>query len=92
MNTPLLAAPDDWQEVALDPPSLARFHEITAPALVIVGNRDQPDILAGAHLIATGISGARKVVIPNTAHMLNMEQPAAFNRAVLAFLAEVDVW
>lgn len=76
--------------MALDPPSLTRFHEITAPALVIVGNRDQPDILAGAHLIASGISGARKLVIPNTAHMLNMEQPDAFNRAVLDFLTEAD--
>jgi pimeloyl-ACP methyl ester carboxylesterase len=30
--------------------------------------------------------GAKKVVIPGTAHHLNMEKPEEFNRAVLDFL------
>lgn len=37
-----------------------------------------------------GIAGARKVVIPGVAHMVNMEEPEVFNRIVLEFLEGVD--
>ncbi|MDQ6674982.1 MAG: alpha/beta hydrolase [Chloroflexota bacterium] len=37
---------------------------------------------------ASGIRGARKLVLPNTAHMVNLERPAEFNRAVAEFLDE----
>lgn len=71
----------------LDPPALGRLGEIAAPTLVIVGDRDVPDILETADLLAAGIAGARKVVLPGVAHMLTMEVPATFNRQVLDFLA-----
>jgi pimeloyl-ACP methyl ester carboxylesterase len=35
------------------------------------------------------VPGARKVVFPGTAHMVNMEQPERFNATVLGFLASV---
>jgi pimeloyl-ACP methyl ester carboxylesterase len=70
----------------LDPPVHTRLGEIHVPTLVIVGDQDVPDVLASSDVLATGIPGARKVVIPGTAHMLNMEQPAEFNRLVLDFL------
>ena len=37
--------------------------------------------------MADHIAGAQKVKLPDTAHMLNMEQPDKFNGIVLAFLA-----
>jgi pimeloyl-ACP methyl ester carboxylesterase len=37
-------------------------------------------------VIAEGIPGARLVVVPAAAHLVNVEQPEAFNRAVLAHL------
>jgi len=43
-------------------------------------------VLRAAEAIANGIPGARKVVIPGTAHMLTMEKPAEFTRLVLEFL------
>jgi 3-oxoadipate enol-lactonase len=67
--------------------AINRLSEIHVPTLVIAGAEDQPDILRIADLLTTGIAGARKVIIPNTAHHLNMEQPEQFNRAVLEFLA-----
>ena len=57
---------------------------------MIVGGADQPDVLAGTDVLVEGIPGARKAVIPNTAHVPNMERPAEFNRLVLDFLAGVD--
>jgi pimeloyl-ACP methyl ester carboxylesterase len=73
----------------LEPPAYGRLGEIHVPTLVIVGDRDIPPIQRVADALAGGIAGARKVVMPNTAHVPNMEQPAAFNQVVLDFLAGV---
>ena len=39
--------------------------------------------------IVARVPGARKVVIPGAAHMLNMEKPEQFNEMLLAFLQDV---
>jgi 2-hydroxy-6-oxonona-2,4-dienedioate hydrolase len=72
-----------------DPPAIVRLGEIRVPALVIVGANDVPAILKTADVLAGGIDSARKVVIPNSAHVPNMEHPQEFNRLVLDFLASV---
>ena len=59
---------------------------LTLPTLVVVGDRDVPDFLGMAERLATSIRGARKVVVPGAGHMVNMERPEEFNRAVLEFL------
>ncbi|MCA1668513.1 MAG: alpha/beta fold hydrolase [Thermomicrobia bacterium] len=73
----------------LDPPAAERLREITAPTLVMLGERDLPDF----HFIADGIveqvSGARKIVLPGVGHMANMEAPERFNTEVLGFLADI---
>ena len=79
--------PDLGEEQPLDPPAIGRLREVRAPTLIIVGDEDQPDILAVAELLEAGIVGARKVVMHGAAHLPNMEQPAAFNRIVYDFLA-----
>jgi len=71
----------------LDPPAVGRLSTVRVPVLVIVGDQDVPFIQTSADVLAAGITGARKVVIPFTAHLPNMEQPAAFNRIVSDFLA-----
>jgi len=60
------------------------------PTLVIVGYLDTVYVQAAAEAIARGISGARKVVFEGVAHMVNLERPVQFERAVLDFLAEAD--
>jgi pimeloyl-ACP methyl ester carboxylesterase len=37
-----------------------------------------------------GITGARKVVVPGGGHMVNIVEPARYNRAVLEFLHVVS--
>ncbi len=76
----------EGQPRRLDPPAIGRLAEITAPTLVIAGDADLPDMLTIADLLEAGIAGARKVIIPGVAHMVNMERPAEFNRLVLDFL------
>lgn len=70
----------------LDPPASTRLKEIAVPTLVIAGALDDPEILRSADLLASEIMGAQKVIIPNSAHLQNMENPQLFNEAVLSFL------
>jgi pimeloyl-ACP methyl ester carboxylesterase len=58
---------------------------ISVPALVLVGAKDQP-FLAAADYMAQRIPNAKKVVIEDAGHASNIDQPEAFNRAVLEFL------
>jgi pimeloyl-ACP methyl ester carboxylesterase len=70
----------------LDPPASTRLNEIRIPTLIIGGALDDPEILRAADLMASEIKGAQKVIIPDSAHLQNMENPDRFNEAVLSFL------
>ena len=72
----------------LDPPAIGRLEQIHVPTLCVVGNLDMPVILTIVDMLANKIPGARKVVIPGVAHMVNMERPNEFNRVVLDFLSK----
>jgi 3-oxoadipate enol-lactonase len=76
-------------ETGLEPPALGRLGEIRAPALVIVGDEDSPDVKRIADLLVSGIAGAVRSVMHGTAHAPNLEQPEEFNRLVLEFLSSV---
>lgn len=80
--------PHPGPEDPLEPPASARLAEVSAPTLVLVGEKDQPDILRIADVLTDGIPGARKVEIPDTAHVPSMEKPDEFNRLLLEFLNE----
>jgi len=76
-----------WQlSQQLDPPAFGRLAEIEVPTLAIVGSIDMPDVLRIVDLVAEQVPGARKVVIPDVAHMVNMEKPQEFNDIALEFL------
>jgi pimeloyl-ACP methyl ester carboxylesterase len=76
------------QADSLEPPAYSRLGEIHVPTLIVVGSGDVPDILDQADLLAGTIAGARKVVLPRVAHVLNMERPAEVNHIILDFLEE----
>jgi 3-oxoadipate enol-lactonase len=59
---------------------------VSVPTLVIVGAQDPATTPADAELIADAIPGAKLVVVPGAAHLLNVEQPEAFTAAVLDHL------
>jgi 3-oxoadipate enol-lactonase len=61
---------------------------VAAPTLVLVGSEDPATPPDQAQAIADGIPGARLVVIPSAAHLLNVEQPDLFNRALRRHLTE----
>ena len=63
-----------------------RLHEITAPTMVIVGDKDVPTVLEAADLLADSIPHARTAVINDAAHLPNLEHPEVFNTLVMDFL------
>ncbi len=73
-----------------DPGVINSLPKIDVPSLVVVGSEDKP-FLAAADYMAGKIPGATKVVIPNAGHAVNIDQPQAFNAAVLAFLKDARV-
>jgi len=70
----------------LDPPAIDRLDEIHVPTLAIVGDLDASGAQVAMDYLAEHVGGAQKVVIPGTAHLPNMEQPAPFTQLVLNFL------
>lgn len=73
----------------VEPSAAGRLSEIRVPALIIVGDQDVELILTIADTLEKGIAGSKKVVIPGTAHHLNMEKPEEFNRVVIEFLEQI---
>jgi 2-hydroxy-6-oxonona-2,4-dienedioate hydrolase len=70
----------------LAPPAVNRLNEIRVPTLIIAGEQDHPEILRAAAFLEESILHSRKVILPASGHVTNMEQPEAFNQAVLEFL------
>ncbi len=64
----------------------ARLKEITCPAIVIVGEQDAGTPVDMAREIHTALPGSELVIIPSASHLSNLEQPEAFNRALVDFL------
>ena len=70
---------------------LDRLKEIDCPTLVIVGEQDPGTPPEMARLIHQNIPASELVEIPSAAHLANIEQPEAFNRALLSFLDRAGV-
>jgi pimeloyl-ACP methyl ester carboxylesterase len=70
---------DEELDVWAKYPTYDHLEEIDVPTLVIVGD-----------VLATRIPGARKILIEQADHVVNMRQPEAFDAAVLPFLLEAQ--
>jgi pimeloyl-ACP methyl ester carboxylesterase len=67
----------------------AEMAAITAPLLVIAGDED-PSTIEPSLLIKRTVPGARLAMLPRTGPMLNLEEPALFNRLVEDFFHQVE--
>ncbi|WNG46716.1 alpha/beta fold hydrolase [Archangium minus] len=75
--------------MALRPDSKDILARYAGPALVVVGEKDPVTPLEKAKQIADLISGARLEVIPDAAHLTNLEQPEKFNAVLDSFLSSL---
>lgn len=71
----------------IKPSTRERLSEIKARTLLIVGDRDVPNLLKLVDEATAKIPEATKAVIKGVGHLPNMERPAEFDKTVLEFLA-----
>jgi pimeloyl-ACP methyl ester carboxylesterase len=64
-----------------------RLAALRVPTLVITGEHDTPGFQAMAREYASAIPEAKAVTIPGAGHVSNLEEPAAFTRALQDFFA-----
>jgi len=67
------------------PPIIDELASIEAPALVLVGEEDEP-FLRAAEVMASRLPRARLELLPGAGHVANLEQPALFNEHLVSFL------
>ena len=63
-----------------------RLNMIEVPTLVVVGEYDESPLVDAAHHLASKLSNRPPIVVDDAAHLPSLEQPEAFNTALLAFL------
>jgi 3-oxoadipate enol-lactonase len=73
--------------------ALARFDAraslegVRCPTMVVAGTDDGTVGIDAKDALARAIAGARWVVVPESGHVTNVDQPAAFNAVLTEFLA-----
>src|SRR5258708_7832562 len=72
---------------------VGEMKRMRVPSLIVAGDEDEP-CLEPALLMKRAIPAAGLWIAPRTGHTINLEEPEAFNRAVLEFLtlAEHGRW
>lgn len=65
------------------------LRRIRVPTLIVTGDEDWP-CLQPALMMKQNIESAALVVLPNTGHAVNIEEPDEYNRIVGHFLSQVD--
>ena len=82
---------DETPHALAERQAVERLAEVRAPTLVLLGELDVPDFQLIAEILAGNIAGARLQVIADSGHIPPLEQPEAFNEALLAFREEAPV-
>jgi len=72
------------------PITMDDLRRISAPTLVLSGEREVPFLQIVARALAYYIPNARLVVVPGGGHMVNMIEPDRYNSAILKFLGSVN--
>lgn len=80
----------DLMAMAERPDSVPLLKQITCPTQIIVGELDQATPPAEAKLMADQIPNAHLAIIPQAAHLTNLEQPEPFNHIVANFVSELS--
>jgi len=75
-----------WPKFQVDPLAAKRIGDIKLPVLIIDGDKDLPSITDNAVFMEKNIPGAKRVVMKDVAHMLNIEKPEELNKLMMDFL------
>lgn len=86
MNAITWAAPQVGREEP-PPPAWPRLAQVQPPAHVVVGDLDLPHLLERCAHLARTLPRTSHHVLPGTAHLPNLEQPAAFEALLRGFVS-----
>jgi 3-oxoadipate enol-lactonase len=67
-----------------------KLSEIEVPVLILVGKEDRVTPPAASRLMNGKISGSEMLTIVHAGHVANMENPEAFNEALIKFMQQFD--
>jgi pimeloyl-ACP methyl ester carboxylesterase len=67
-------------------PAAGRLEELKVPVLIIVGAHDVPYMQSAASYMVERLPLAEKVILPDSAHLSNLDHPQDFQRIVSTFL------
>ena len=81
---------DDGEPIFNDQSAIERISRLAMPTLVLVGELDLPEKLELSNRLVSIIPDAQLAVLPDVAHMLNMEHSEEFNRVVVEFLDKIQ--
>lgn len=72
-----------------DPPAVGRLGSISAPTVVLLGDRDEPSMTFIVRTVVHGIPQAKLVTVPGADHLLNLSRPDDFDKALRQLLKRV---
>ena len=75
--------------MAKRPDSTPTLAAITCPTLVVVGAEDTLTPPPESEKMAKAVKGAKLVKVPGAGHLPNIENPEAFNKALLEFIGRL---
>ena len=70
----------------MEPTQAQRLNELTIPVCVFLGALDMADIKIAAEKYRS--AGAEVVTFGKEAHLINMEDPKSFNKALTGFMEQ----
>jgi 3-oxoadipate enol-lactonase len=69
-----------------DPPAVGRLGSISAPTLVLLGDRDEPSMTFIVRTVVRGIPHSKLVSVPGGDHLVNLSRSADFDKALRQLL------
>jgi 3-oxoadipate enol-lactonase len=83
-----IPSPISAESVPLEPRAITQLENIHIPTLVLVGDKDVQSFQNLSEIITNRILNAKRIVIPNVAHMISMERPDTFNQILIDFISD----
>jgi pimeloyl-ACP methyl ester carboxylesterase len=74
----------------IDPPATKRLEQINQSTLIVTAEYDIKPCREVADLMELSIPNAIKIDMPDASHVMNMERPDEFNKAVFDFLNKLE--
>jgi 3-oxoadipate enol-lactonase len=84
LRSAVRAEPNEEQYQQPGEPAFDRLHELRAPTVLLVGDRDRPVLIASNEEAARRIPGCELIWMPGVDHLPTLREPDLISRTILA--------